>query len=95
MHNTHTHTVAQHLVCSPAAGFVLLEEKVDPAPLAPFFLLGLRACQTHVIQEIPLLGPSGVTIATGGGTCRCRPLVPARSRAHAPSGPVLLGGLLL
>lgn len=39
----------------------------------PFFLLGLTACQTHVIQEIPLLGPSRVTIATGIRTCRCRP----------------------
>ncbi|KAI4820866.1 hypothetical protein KUCAC02_028833 [Chaenocephalus aceratus] len=48
------------------------QEKVDPTPWPPF-LLGLRACQTYVIQEIPLLGPSGVTIATGTRTCRCRP----------------------
>lgn len=42
-------------------------------PPGPLFLLGLRACQTYVIQEIPLLGPNGVTIATGTQTCRCRP----------------------
>ena len=68
------------LFCFPPFGFVF-EEKVDPTPW-PLFLLGLRACQTYVIQEIPLLGPSGVTIATGTRTCRCRPSL-TRSCAHA------------
>lgn len=73
--------------CLLCFGFVF-EEKVDPTPWPPF-LLGLRACQTYVIQEIPLLGPSGVTIATGTRTCRCRPS-PARSRAHARRLPLPL-----
>ena len=50
--------------------------------LWPLFLLRLWACQTHVIQEIPLLCPRQVTIATGTRTCRCRPLL-ACSCAHA------------
>lgn len=85
-------TITKCLFCFPPFGFVF-EEKVDPTPW-PLFLLGLRACQTYVIQEIPLLGPSGVTIATGTRTCRCRPSL-ARSLlctcSLAPS--LLFGGL--
>lgn len=54
----------------PAPVLVLRRKLILPP--GPLFLLGLRACQTYVIQEIPLLGPSGVTIATGTRTCHCR-----------------------
>lgn len=67
---TATHTSA--LVTGSFFFFFFLKEKVDPRP-CPLFLLGLRACQAHVIQEIPLLGPSWVAVATGTRTCRCRP----------------------
>lgn len=59
-------------VSLPSSFSFVFEEKVDPRPW-PLFLLGLKACQTYVIQEIPLLGPSGVTIATGTRTCHCWP----------------------
>lgn len=57
---------------------------------APFFLLGLRAHQAHAIQEIPLLGLSGVAIATALEPAVAGPGCCAHARA-----PFIVGRSLL